>query len=267
MVNKIKSIVKSEFENIYKSHKWGQEGAGSGSGSTINYTISVRAILRQVIDEYSIESMLDAPCGSFHWMPLFLKNLTGDFKRRRGKQFRYHGVDAVEDLITAAKAKYSNESDWDFSVCDFSSEDLPNGYDLIFSRDALQHLPFDKVLLASVVIRTIYWNILNNYLIFKVLDSLKAYSRVQGAKYLLVGSYLGIHGQNKYIRVGEYFRINLIDNPFNLNKYIRIYDEYKTTYEPKSLILYDIPNYLSKIDFDLIKARMGIQQLYINFFG
>ena len=137
-------LVKNRFERIYKNRLWSDAGDGSGAGSTISYTDSVRAILRQVIDDYSIESMLDAPCGSFLWMPLMLRNVSEDFKSR-GKRFRYHGVDVVESLITNAKQKYSNESDWDFSVCDFSAEDLPNGYDLIFSRDALQHLSYEKV--------------------------------------------------------------------------------------------------------------------------
>ena len=91
------------------------------------------------------------------------------------------------------------------------------------------------------------------------MDSLKAFSRVKGAKYLLVGSYLDKNGFNKNIRVGEFFRINLIDSPFNLKTYIRIYDEHKSKNEPKSLILYDIPNYLSKIDFDFLKAKISIK--------
>ena len=137
-------LVKNRFENIYKNRIWSDLGGGSGAGSTINYTDSVRSILREVINEYSIESMLDAPCGSFIWMPLMLRNVSEDFKTR-GKRFRYHGVDVVESIIKASKEKYSNESDWDFSVCDFSSQDLPNGYDLVFSRDALQHLSYEKV--------------------------------------------------------------------------------------------------------------------------
>jgi len=131
------SEVKNRFEIIYKKHLWGSYGGGSGVGSAIRYTQSVRLILRHVIDEFNITSMLDAPCGSFLWMPLMLRNLT--------KPVRYHGVDVVESLITNAKQKYSNESDWEFSVCDFSAEDLPNGYELIFSRDALQHLSYEKV--------------------------------------------------------------------------------------------------------------------------
>jgi len=88
--------------------------------------------------------LLDAPCGSFIWMPYMLKNVSEDFKSR-GKRFRYHGVDVVGSLIKASQERYANESDWTFSVCDFSSQDLPSDYDLIFSRDALQHLSYEKV--------------------------------------------------------------------------------------------------------------------------
>lgn len=82
---------------------------------------------------------------------------------------------------------------------------------------------------------------------------MSAFSRVKGAKYLLVGSSLGTPGSNRNIKVGEFFLLNLLDPPFNLRGYIRVYDEDNTTYEPKSLILYDIPNYLSKIDFKQMK--------------
>lgn len=89
---------------------------------------------------------------------------------------------------------------------------------------------------------------------------MKAFSRVKGAKYLLVGSYLGSHGQNRNIQVGHFFQINLMDAPFNLTQHLRIYNEYKDKeQEPKSLILYDIPNYLSKINFDHMKFKMGIK--------
>ena len=147
------SKVKNRFEEIYKKHLWGSYGGGSGVGSAILYTQSVRLILRHAIDELNITSMLDAPCGSFNWMPLLLRNLT--------KPVRYHGVDVVESLITNAKQKYSNESNWEFSVCDFSAEDLPNGYDLIFSRDALQHLSYEKVTFKHSKIDKIDFNILN----------------------------------------------------------------------------------------------------------
>lgn len=37
-----KSLVKMKFENVYNKLIWGSDGGGSGGGSTINYTTSIR---------------------------------------------------------------------------------------------------------------------------------------------------------------------------------------------------------------------------------
>ena len=70
-----KTEAKVKFGMFYKNFSWGLEASGSGPGSTIEYTKSVREIIKKVINEYSIKSMLDAPCGSFHWMPLVLREI------------------------------------------------------------------------------------------------------------------------------------------------------------------------------------------------
>jgi hypothetical protein len=140
--------VKLMFDLIYEKSVWTDEGGGSGPGSTIEFTRNCRQILIDVILEYSIKSMLDAPCGSFLWMPLMLRNVSAKLAAEKGIRFKYHGVDVVEKVINESKARYANETrDWEFSVCDFSQQDLPNGYELIFSRDALQHLSYEKVIL------------------------------------------------------------------------------------------------------------------------
>lgn len=92
----------------------------------------------------------------------------------------------------------------------------------------------------------------------KIVNSLEAYSRVRGAKYLLVGSYFDNFIENINIEIGQEFLINLTKPPFNLNKYIRIYFESNYIGPRKSLILYDIANYLSKVDFN--KIRIDINQ-------
>lgn len=81
---------------------------------------------------------------------------------------------------------------------------------------------------------------------------------MKGARYLLVGSYLGNVGKNVNIEVGSVFLINLTQPPFNLTQYVRVYHENRTEYEPKSLILYDIPNYLRNVDFDRMKVNLGL---------
>jgi hypothetical protein len=163
--------------------------------------------------------MIDAPCGSMNWVNLILYNLTNEIS-----DFRYYGVDVVESIINASKKRYENMADhWKIEVLDFTTQELPANYDLIFTRDALMHFPYEKTF-----------------------DALNIFAKAKGAKYLLVGSYLSTK-KNKHISIGSFYPINLLEHPFNLTGYVEIYDEHDD--EGKSLILYDIPNYLSKIDF------------------
>ena len=61
---------------------------------------------------------------------------------------------------------------------DYSAQPLPKGYDLVFSRDSLQHIPMHGA-----------WQFLNNV-------------RASGAKYLLVGSYATSAAPNTNIAAG-----------------------------------------------------------------
>jgi len=71
-------------------------------------------------------------------MPILLKNLS-----ILNSNFKYHGLDIVESVINKSILKYRKENkNWLFSVYDMSESDLLANYDLILSRDALQHLTF-----------------------------------------------------------------------------------------------------------------------------
>lgn len=61
---------------------------------------------------------------------------------------------------------------------DYSAQPLPKGYELVFSRDSLQHIPMHGA-----------WQFLNNV-------------RASGAKYLLVGSYVTTTAPNTNIAGG-----------------------------------------------------------------
>ena len=150
-------------------------GGGSGDGSTINYTVNCRNILYDVIKKYSIKSLLDIPCGSLAWMPLLLNNITNEIP-----DFRYYGVDVVESVINISKVKYANKKNWKLDVLDITSQELPDGYDLLFSRDAFQHLP-----------------------LIKIANALKMIANAKEAKYFLVGSYVKT-GVNVNINIGGY---------------------------------------------------------------
>ena len=231
-------MVKREFNEIYAGGYWGdkksQGHGGSGSGSTIKYTVNARNILYTVIRKYNIESMLDAPCGSMSWMPVLLRNLS----QITNKRFRYHGIDVVETIVRKSQIKYANKRlypNWRMSVVDFSRQPVPNGYDLIFSRDALQHLTLDLVV-----------------------DSLERFAHAQGSRYLLVGSYLlAGNASNVWITsIGEYFPINLTESPFLLTEFIDQFAE-RDKFQ-KHLILYDVPNYLRHFDFAAMRERVRL---------
>jgi hypothetical protein len=224
--------IKQQFDQIYKNNLWGgkigvdETGGGSGDGSTIKYTTNCRKILYNVIKKYKIRSMIDAPCGSMAWIPLLLVNLT-----KENPKFRYYGVDVVESIVNISKKKYANYSNWQMNVLDFTQQSLPPNYDLIFTRDALQHLP-----------------------LVKVADALKQFSRTEEARYLLAGSYVKT-GRNSNINIGNYFAVDLRKPPFGLDQTVEIFDE--KVPDSKHLVLYDIKNYLSKVNFDLIYSNIN----------
>lgn len=211
------NTVQPTFSEVYKTQKWGSAGGGSGGGSTMDATVSVRASLSDVIAKYKIKSFLDSSCGSMHWMPLVARAA-----HEADPAFRYTGTDAVCSLVDDHRLIFANESAWmDFACVDASHEPLPAGYDLVFSRDSLQHLP-----IASA---------------YKFLHNVRA----SGAKYLLVGSYLtggesASGGRNADIAVGDTYDIDLLKPPFNLRPPpLKVIKE-ETSLESKFMLLIDV---------------------------
>jgi hypothetical protein len=221
--------LKKIFNQIYDKKGWGEAGGGSGPGSTLEYTTTTRNIIYTIVQKYKINSILDAPCGAMAWMPDILKNLSSS-----SANFKYHGVDLVEEVINKTREKYSNDfKNWKFSVLDVTRGHLPADYDLIVSRDALQHLP-----------------------LINIYEAIKSYAAAEtNSRYLLVGGYMQSR-KNSNTQVGGYFDINLTLPPFNLNKYVEIFREAETNAQ-KYLILYDIRNYLRNLDFEKIKTDIS----------
>ncbi|KAG2422777.1 hypothetical protein HXX76_015797 [Chlamydomonas incerta] len=177
------------FTRIYGAKLWGTAGGGSGIGSEPNCTQFIRPKIVSVLQRYNVQSMVDAPCGSMAWMPLVLEQVPN---------VTYTGMDVACNLIAEHQINFANRTNWRCEkrgLARFGGrEGLPRA-DLVFSRDALQHLPLSYV-----------HSFLRN-----VRDS--------GARYLLVGSYLNETSTkflNLDIRVGEYYDINLLEKPFSL---------------------------------------------------
>lgn len=187
------NTVQPTFSMVYETRLWGSDGGGSGTGSSLAATASLRASLADIIAKYKVKSFLDSSCGSMHWMPLVARAA-----HDADPDFRYTGTDAVCSLVESHHSTFANESAWmDFTCVDASHQPLPSGYDLVFSRDSLQHLP-----IASA---------------YKFLHNVRA----SGAKYLLVGSYLTggqrvTGGRNVDINVGDVYDIDLLQPPFNV---------------------------------------------------
>eukprot|EP00047_Mylnosiga_fluctuans_P002037 m.222887 g.222887 ORF g.222887 m.222887 type:complete len:364 (+) comp10844_c0_seq1:179-1270(+) len=220
--------VSKVFSGIYSTKLWGDFGGGSGVGSDPDAVALTGYIVRTIMYRFGVTSLLDAPCGgvSDSWTRRLITSYKMDVPC-----FQYHGVDAAASVIdknVAAFKELNKDGEWArFSAVDLSSGTarLPNGFDLILSRDALQHLSYSTIR-----------------------GAIRTYCR-SDAKLLLVGSYLDSKA-NADIKNGGYFGINLLLPPFNFPPPFESIDEgrideakYKIPFPlpRKSLLLYSLP--------------------------
>lgn len=127
------------FEWIYRSNKWGDAESVSGSGSNLAQTAQLRAELPALLKRHGVRSLLDAPCGDFHWMaqtPLELD--------------RYVGADIVTDLVARVADQHTADGR-QFICMDLIADALPSA-DALLCRDCLVHLDYERI---AAVIRNI----------------------------------------------------------------------------------------------------------------
>ena len=55
------------FTEIFAGNEWGGNDSVSGTGSDIHQTKTIVEELPTLFEEYNISTMLDIPCGDFHW--------------------------------------------------------------------------------------------------------------------------------------------------------------------------------------------------------
>ena len=116
------------FERIYDANLWGDAESASGGGSNSAATDAIRRALPDIFERYGIRSLLDAPCGDFHWM----KHIAGTLDR-------YTGVDIVRDLIERNTRLYGTDR-IRFMCADIVVDPLPEA-DAVLCRDCFIHLP------------------------------------------------------------------------------------------------------------------------------
>jgi len=84
------------FEEIYAAGRWGTAGGGSGGGSELDATVSLRSGLLGVLETQRVGLVIDAGCGSLRWLPeLFAAAAARDL------HFAYCGIDISRPLIEA----------------------------------------------------------------------------------------------------------------------------------------------------------------------
>jgi 2-polyprenyl-3-methyl-5-hydroxy-6-metoxy-1,4-benzoquinol methylase len=152
---------KAIFTNIFKNRLWKQNRVShsgldaSGPGSTLVYVQELVAILHTLITELKRYlgvtriRMLDMPCGDMAWMSRFLETRN---------DINYTGFDIVPEIIQYHQTKYARHP-WKFERHDLVKDDIPfDQYDLILSRDTLQHLTHSESLHVLSKVSTAFVN-------------------------------------------------------------------------------------------------------------
>ncbi len=181
------------FTNIYNNNRWGGTESVSGLGSDIHQTELIIQELPSLFKEYQVESMLDIPCGDFHWM-----------KNMDLSNIEYIGADIVDALIERNTQQYGNGGNR-FQKINLINDSLPE-VDLLFCRDCLVHLSFKDI-----------WDALYNIC-------------ASNSEYLLTTTFPG-RDNNDDIATGQWRTLNLELSPFMLPKPLKLINEGCTEYE------------------------------------
>jgi hypothetical protein len=175
------------FERIYDKNLWGDPESASGGGSGTAATDAVRRELPLLFERYGIRSLLDAPCGDFHWM----KHVAGSLER-------YVGVDIVRDLVERNERLYATDR-IRFLCADIVADRLPSA-DAVLCRDCFIHLPTN--LIRSAV----------------------ANFRASGIRYLLVTNDRDVESYHD-IPIGSFRPVNFARPPFSFPPPLHIVNE------------------------------------------
>ncbi|MAE67975.1 MAG: hypothetical protein CMJ18_27290 [Phycisphaeraceae bacterium] len=174
------------FTGIYERNLWGSTESDSGTGSELERTRAIAEALPDLLRELRVTSMLDIPCGDFHWM-----------SRVDLDAVRYIGADIVRTLIDENR-RFADERR-SFVHLDLTCDPLPAA-DLVFCRDCFVHLCDRDVLRA--------------------LDNI----RRSGATWLLTTTFTR-RRRNVDIKTGGWRTLNLTRPPFDLPPPLRLIDE------------------------------------------
>ncbi len=145
--------IEDRFTEIYKNNVWGNFESVSGNGSTLEGTQNLRNKLPELIQQFSIHSVFDAPCGDFNWMSVFLKTTN----------IKYIGGDIVLPLIEAHQTNFK-DTHTNFIHIDLTKDKFPEA-DLMICRDCLFHLSYQdtKLVLQNFINSNIKYLLTTTY--------------------------------------------------------------------------------------------------------
>lgn len=202
--------VENIFLHYYNRGSWGGESK-SGLGSNLTSTSNLIVELPLLFREFSIKTVLDIPCGDFHWFQYV--NLNG---------IKYTGADIVEDIIESNISKHKKN---DISFIKFNLiKEIPPCFDLILCRDLFIHFSFQ--------------------------DALRSIKNLQlsNSIYLLTTTFRG-ESINKDIYTGDFYPINLEISPFFFPPPLKVIAEddssYNLHHSKKSLCLWKLDSLVS----------------------
>lgn len=126
------------FAEIHANNGWSGDESVSGLGSSLRQTQVLIDTLPALFKEHNVHSVLDVPCGDFHWM-----------KHVDLSPFDYLGADIVADVVE--RNRKHERAGVRFMHLDLINDPLPK-VDLIFCRDCLVHFAYRdlKTALANI---------------------------------------------------------------------------------------------------------------------
>ena len=128
--------VKQVFTRVYEQHQWGgTDEYCSGSGSSELNASRYAAVVKLLIKEKGISTVVDLGCGDF---------VVGRALLTDG--VRYIGIDIVDGLVRKNQEEYGDVNT-SFMYLDILSDQLPDG-DICLIRQVLQHLSNTQIALV-----------------------------------------------------------------------------------------------------------------------
>jgi SAM-dependent methyltransferase len=203
------SPLESPFRQMIQEHRQVACESLSGPGSSLTQTTEIRRRLPLLLQHLKVSSLLDVPCGDFHWMEHVGLGIE-----------QYIGADILPEVVAQNRTSFARDG-VKFVRLDITKDALPAA-DLILCRDCLGHLALKDV--------------------FRALGQFQR----SGSRYLLTTTFPGKR-TNRDLLAGEWQPLNLEAPPFCLPHPLCVINEKCTessgSFADKSLALWRLSDF------------------------